>query len=139
MDYTAKKALWALQAMQLPAQHAFPLEPICILAGTTKITADMGDYIRFWAHKKLARNNFNHLKVLSHQMFDYVDWEMVYGMLRDVPRLFQLWVCKQVMGVAGTMEWDKSVVGDCHNSIYVFVSDRSRSGFAENWIQIRVS
>jgi hypothetical protein len=29
-------------------------------------------------------------------------------MLDEVPKLFQLWVCKQVMGIAGTMEWDKS-------------------------------
>jgi hypothetical protein len=110
MDYTAKKERWDLQVTQLPAQQAFLLEPMCILAGTTKITVDMGDYIWFWVPKKQARDNFNHLKVLSHQMFDYVDWEMIYGMLRDVPMLLQLWACKQVMGVAGTMEWDKLVV-----------------------------
>jgi hypothetical protein len=113
MDYMAKKALWDLQATQLPVQQAFLLKPICIYAGPTSITADMGDYIRFWVHKKLARDNFHHLKVLFHQEFDYVDWEMIYGRLRDVPRLFQLWACKQVMGVAGTMEWDKSVVQKC--------------------------
>ncbi len=33
--------------------------------------------------------------------------------LREVPRLFQLWACKQVMGVAGMMEWDKTVVRNC--------------------------
>jgi hypothetical protein len=76
--------------MQLPAQQAFPLEPICIFAGSTKIIADMGDYIWFWAHKKLARDNIHHLKVLFHQEFDCVDWEMIYGTLRYVPRLFQL-------------------------------------------------
>jgi hypothetical protein len=38
---------------------------------------------------------------------------MVYENLRDVARLFQLWVCKQVMGAAGTMEWDKTVVSKC--------------------------
>jgi hypothetical protein len=39
-----------------------------------------------------------------------MDWEMVYVKLREVPRLFQLWACKQVMGIAGTMDWDKTVV-----------------------------
>ena len=42
-----------------------------------------------------------------------MDWEMVYVKLREVPRLFQLWACKQVMGVAGMMEWDKTVVRNC--------------------------
>ncbi len=36
-------------------------------------------------------------------------------------------------------DFKKEGVGDCRNSFYAFVSDRSRSGFAENRIQIRVS
>ncbi len=47
---------------------------------------------------------------MSNQEFDNVDGEMVNEKLQDVPRLFQLWAFKQVMGVAGTMEWDKTVV-----------------------------
>jgi hypothetical protein len=27
--------------------------------------------------------------------------------------MFQLWACKQVMGIAGTMEWDKTIVRKC--------------------------
>jgi hypothetical protein len=100
--------------MRLPSQQAFPLEPICVFAGSTKITADMGDYVRYWTHKQLARERFNQLKILNQQKFDYnVDWEMVYKTLRDVPRLFQSWACKQVMGIAGMMEWDKTVVRKC--------------------------
>ncbi len=30
-----------------------------------------------------------------------------------MPKLFKLWACKQVMGIAGTMEWDKTVVRMC--------------------------
>jgi hypothetical protein len=80
--------------MQLPTQLAFPLKPICIFVGTTKITADMGDYIWFRAHKKLAKDNFYHLNILYNQEFDYVDWKMMYEKLRNVPKLFQLWACK---------------------------------------------
>jgi hypothetical protein len=50
---------------------------------------------------------------MTNQEFDYVDWEMVYEKLQDVPRLFQLWAIKQVMGVAGNMEWNKTVVRTC--------------------------
>jgi hypothetical protein len=38
---------------------------------------------------------------------------MVYQKLRDVPKMFQLWACKQVIGIAGTMEWDKTMVRKC--------------------------
>jgi len=34
--------------------------------------------------------------------FDEVDWWYVYGTLRRVTRLFQIWACKQVTGIAGT-------------------------------------
>ncbi len=105
--------LLELHATRLPPQRAFPLETICIFAGTTKITADMGNYVRFWTHRQLARNSFYHLEILYNQEFDYVDWEMVYKKLRKVPRLFQLWACKQVMGIAGTMEWDKTTIQKC--------------------------
>jgi hypothetical protein len=113
MDYLAKKAMWDLQVTQPPSQQAFPLEPICIYASSTKITADMGDYGPFWTHHQLAWERFQSLKILPNQEFDYVDWEMVYEKQQDVSRLFQVWACKQVMGAAGTMEWDKTTVRTC--------------------------
>ncbi len=46
----------------------------------------MGDNVRFWTHRQLARNSFHHLNILFFaQEFDYADWEMVYGTLRGVP------------------------------------------------------
>jgi hypothetical protein len=78
MDYLAKKTLWDLQATQPPTQQAFPLEPICIVAGSTKNPADMGDYVQFWTQRQLARNCFHHLNIPFAQEFDYVDWETVY-------------------------------------------------------------
>ncbi len=88
VDYLAKKALWDLQATQPPPQQAFPLKPICIFAGNTKITADMGNYVRFWTQRQLVRNSFHHLNIFFAQEFDYVDWEMIYETLLGVPRFF---------------------------------------------------
>ncbi len=65
------------------------------------------------AHRTLARTSFHQLKILEPTVFDKVDWEMVHLTLHDVPRMFQQWACKQVMGIAGTMEWDKSVFRKC--------------------------
>jgi hypothetical protein len=113
MDNMAKRAIWELQATALPVQRPFPLEPICIFAGQTKITADTVCYLHYWAHRQIAKEAFHSLGILLAHAFDYVDWEMVYDTLRSVPRLFQVWTCKQVMGIARTMEWDRSIVRHC--------------------------
>ncbi len=46
------------------------------------------------------------------QAFGKVDWESVHSSLWRVSRLFQIWVCKQVMGIApanGNIPWDKTI------------------------------
>jgi hypothetical protein len=118
MDSYAKQALWDLQATRLPIQQAFPQEPVCVFAGTTKITADAGQAPLFWAHRHLARERFHQLNILYGDDFDKVDWEMVSQTLHEVPRLFQQWACKQVMGIAGTMEWDKSKWRMCPSCLH---------------------
>ncbi len=40
--------------------------------------------------------------ILSHTQFNQVDWEIVHRTLSTVPRMFQVWVCKQVWSIAGT-------------------------------------
>ncbi len=53
------------------------------------------------------------MKILDTKAFNMVDWEIVYRTLHEVPKLFQLWACKQAIGVAGMMERDKTVVRKC--------------------------
>jgi hypothetical protein len=77
-DFHAKKVLWDMQPTNLPVQKAFPLEPICIFADSMKISPDMGDHVRYWAHRKLARERFHQLNILHAHKFDLVDWEMVH-------------------------------------------------------------
>jgi hypothetical protein len=113
MDFYAKQALMYLQPTNLPPQQAFLLEPVCIFAELSKITADMGHHMRYHPQCCLAKDSFHHLGILHLQEFVKVDWEMVYQMLHEVTRLFQKWACKQVMGIAGTMEWNKSDVRKC--------------------------
>ena len=45
---------------------------------------------------------FRNHKILLNDQFKEVDWEMVYSALHELPQMFQIWACKQVMGVAGT-------------------------------------
>jgi hypothetical protein len=73
----------------------------------------MGDYIRYITHKKIAKSKFHSLKIFVGAEFDLINWPIVYQMLQEVPKLFQLWACKQVTGIAGTKEWDRSKVKKC--------------------------
>jgi hypothetical protein len=113
MDYHTKTALWEVNPTAQPKQEAFPLGPVSVFVGTAKVTMDGIDVLCFWAHKHLARERFSSMKILDTRAFNMVDWETVYRTLREVPKLFQLWACKQVMGAADTMEWDKTVVRKC--------------------------
>ncbi len=45
---------------------------------------------------------YHSLGILDSNQFDLVDWEMVHDLLCRVPKLFQLWACKQVTNIAAT-------------------------------------
>ena len=104
MDTNAKKVIWEMEGEELPTQDIFPLEPIAVMVGKEKLTSGRDDYLRYWCHLKLAKEVMADPKVnvLDPEEFDEVHWWSVYNGLDSVPRLFQLWACKQVMGVAGT-------------------------------------
>jgi hypothetical protein len=59
MDFYAKRAILDVQLMNMPCQQAFPLKPVCTFAGSTKLMADTGQYLWYWAHRKLAKASFH--------------------------------------------------------------------------------
>ena len=71
------------------------------------------DCLRFGAHRKLVKERFEALHIFHNNAFEMVDCKIVYRTLRKVQKLFQLWAGKQVLGIARTMEWDKSVIRKC--------------------------
>jgi hypothetical protein len=84
----------------------FPLESIGgLFVGGQKMTSETGDHIRFWAHCWLAREYYQDHKILSPDQFDQVDWRSIHSTLHGLPRLFQLWALKHVLGIAGTMQF----------------------------------
>ena len=106
MDTNAKNTLWGLEGDEIVPPNIFPLEPVAVFVGREKITSGSEDNIRFWCHLQLARRVMaeEKVKVMQPDEFDEVAWRQVYDAMSDVPRLFALWACKQVMGVAGTNE-----------------------------------
>jgi hypothetical protein len=101
-DYAAKRILLDLCPLDIPQQKRLPLEAVSVWAGKEKISTDQAHRLRYYAHRQLAREEFAAAKVLTNHQFEKVDWEMVHQTLNSVPRMFQIFACKQVFDVAGT-------------------------------------
>jgi hypothetical protein len=106
MDTNAKNVIWGLVGEELPPMDVFPLEPVAVFVGREKMTSGSEDELRFWCQRKEARKILacDKVKVLDQEQFDEVEWRGVHCALNDVPRMFQIWACKQVLGIAGTNE-----------------------------------
>ena len=117
VDMGAKRQLLELDPLVDMKQHNFPLEPVVCFAGTVKLTASMSWFMRFYAHKQLARDMLSDMNVLSTKQFNEISWQHVAYALDDVPRMFQLWACKQVLGIASTngtvCRWDTTIDSKC--------------------------
>ena len=73
---------------------------------------DKGDKLMFWVHKQLAQRRFHKAKAIFTNQFDWIDWEIVHMALCQVPRMFQIWGCKQAMDIApanGNRPWERSL------------------------------
>ncbi len=66
---------------------------------------ETGPLLQFHAHRQLAKILFHPKKILLHDKFEEVDWESVNKTLHLVPRLFQVWAAKHILGIAGTMKF----------------------------------
>ncbi len=100
MDYLAKKAIYEAQEPQGTPTRLFSFEPICVFLGRNKLTSNKGEKLQFRVHKQLAQSRFHDANILFTDKFDKVDWEMIHIPLRRVPRMLQIWACKQIMDIA---------------------------------------
>ena len=100
VDAGAKRQILELDTDTRLTQLALPLEPITCFAGPWKLTPGMKWETRFWCHRHLAREAHSVMGTLNTQQFDQIAWYEVSRALAEVPKLFQLWACKQVLGIA---------------------------------------
>ncbi len=99
----AKAMIRKQDITDLPQQKLFPLEPVCMFVKGKKMTSDTGPHIRYAAGRQVARSFFHETLRMFTDAFDEVDWPIVYCTLnKEVPRLFQVWACKQVMNISAT-------------------------------------
>jgi hypothetical protein len=68
-----------------------------------KLTSDTGAHIWYTAGLQVAHFFFHQTSRLFTEAFNEVDWPQVHRTLnKEVPRLFQVWACKQVMNITAT-------------------------------------
>jgi hypothetical protein len=116
-DERAKEEIWAVDPAETPPQRQFPLEPLALFVDGTKVTTESGSSIRFAAHKKEAQQVFHSQKILTAEAFEEVAWPDVFHTLHDVPKMFQIFACKQVFSVSATFHFmnkrDESISPMC--------------------------
>jgi hypothetical protein len=88
----------------LPPQQALPLKHIAMFIQGHKMTMDTSPSIRFATHQHEAQQLFYAHKILNLDPFDSVDWKIVNPTLHHVPKLFQLFACKQVFNIAAVFK-----------------------------------
>ena len=104
-DHLAKQHLSDGVHESKGVSQLFLLEPIGIFVGGKKLSSETRPLLQFYAHHQLARGLFHRKKILLRDEFEEVDWESVHRALHLVPRLFQVWASKHVLGIAGTMKF----------------------------------
>jgi hypothetical protein len=104
-DHVAKQRIAANGLDDTTTCRMFPLEPIGLFIGGQKMMSETGEHIHFWAHLQLARKYYSNHKLLSFKQFDLVDWKSIHCKLHGLPRLFQLWASKHILGITGIMKF----------------------------------
>ncbi len=104
-DHTAKHRIVKDGIEKSMPGKMFPLEPVGFFVHGEKMTSETGSHIQYWAHHHLARNYYCNHKLLSFDQFDAIDWKSNHHALHNLPRLFQLWAAKHVLGVMGRMKF----------------------------------
>ncbi len=104
-DHAAKHRISLDGTVGVRQGGLFPLEPMRLFVGNKKMTSDIGEDIRFWTHRQLAKTFYNTHKILTPTQFECVDWASVHRTLHNLPRLFQIWAAKHLLRVAGTMKF----------------------------------
>jgi hypothetical protein len=65
--------------------------------------SDTGPHIGYAAGQQVVRSFFHETSRMFTHAFNEVDWPNVYRTLnKEVPKLFQVWACKQVMNISAT-------------------------------------
>lgn len=99
----AKRAITTTVVEETPIrQLPLPLEPVAFFVGEHKVTTEAGELIRYEAQYQEAKELFDKQNIVARENFDLIDWKPLHSVLSSAPKMFQIFLCKQVFGVSAT-------------------------------------
>ena len=117
VDSLAKQALRASVSGNDFITNDFPLETVRILVGGTKVTGDALQKISEHWGKGVARELFHNRNIIDWTHFDKAWWGGPRSVMKELPRMFQVFVTKQTSRFCGTnrqlSRYDPSVLNKC--------------------------
>jgi hypothetical protein len=87
----------------LPRVVSIPCKPAELFIGKEKIMLDTSDDIWFGAHQHEAHSLFVKLNILTKEQFDDISWEHVHPALTGMPKMFQIFACKQAFNMSAVL------------------------------------
>ena len=117
VDSLAKQALIASVSGNDFITNDFPLETVRISVGGTKVTGDALQQISEHWGKGVARELFHNRNIIDRTHFDEAWWGGSRAVMKEFPRMFQVFVTKQTSRFCGTnrqlSRYDPSVLNKC--------------------------
>lgn len=101
-DAAAKRRIYEYENT-VPANRRFPLEPVTLYAGNHKLTSNTSQHLRYHAHQQEALRLFRELGILTEAQIEEIAWRQVYDTLHTMPKMFQLFIAKQMLNVSAVL------------------------------------
>jgi len=101
-DVAAKREI-IVSSAEYPSYPQLPSETLSLVVDNQKLTSDTETVLRYVTHKAEAKSLFIFQGLLSAEQFEEVDWKITHHTLHAVPKMFQLFACKQVFGISAVL------------------------------------
>lgn len=101
-DVAAKREIIE-NSTDTPAYPQLPSEVLSIVVDHHKLTSDTDSILRYTSHKAEARTLFISQRILTADQFDEIAWQVTHSTLHKLPKMFQLFACKQVFGISAVL------------------------------------
>ena len=119
VDHLAKKALLAAHASNQFFDGSFPLEDFQVCTDGRKLTGPTKAHLEEHWGRVEAKRFFDIKGIVQSSKFDSIWWTGLHRAIASYPKMFRIFISKQVSGWCGSnsklLLWDSSVENTCPN------------------------
>jgi hypothetical protein len=119
VDSLTKKALWYAHALEKYFDGQFPKEDFRIYTNGEKVTGQIRPALKEYWGRATARTFPDQKNIVPQEEFDTVWWMGVKKVMASYPKMFRIFITKQVSGWCGSNSkrslWDTSISNICPN------------------------